>query len=186
MPSDGRRTRAPRLDPDTRRGLIADAAERLLAEHDPLLVTFDQVAAAAGVSRPLVHAYLGDRRGLLDAVQVQIIGRLDAWVGHGLRRATTPTARLRAMVHGTFAFVEAEQDAWGVLGASGGFDHPALHGVRARWAALLVVDRPEPSPAADLGAQAVVGALLADVGTWSNRGVDPDHAIETLVRLLDA
>ena len=92
------------------------------------------------MSRALVHTYLGDRRGLIDAVQVRIVGRLDTWVGHGLRRADTPEARLRALVQGVYAFVVAEHDAWGVLGTSGDFDHPALHGVRARWAATLTDD----------------------------------------------
>lgn len=141
-------------------------------------MTFDQVALAAGVSRSLVHAYLGDRRGLIDAVQVRIIGRLDTWVGHGLARATTPRACLRALVQGTCAFVDAERDAWGVLGTSGGFDHPALHGVRARWAARLAAEDD------DLGAQAAVSALLGGVGTWVNRGIDPDAIEDALVRLL--
>jgi AcrR family transcriptional regulator len=136
------------------------------------------VAEAAGVSRALVHAYLGDRRGLIDAVQVQIVGRLDTWVGYGLGRATTRGARLRAIVQGVFAFVEAEQDAWGVLGASGGFDHPALHGVRARWAALLSDDD-------ELPGQVAVNALLGGVGSWVNRGVDPARVERTLAALLD-
>jgi AcrR family transcriptional regulator len=148
MADGGPRRRAARLDPDTRRGLITDAAERLLVERDPLLVTFDEVAEAASVSRALVHAYLGDRRGLVDAVQVQVIGRLDAWVGHGFHRATTPTGGLGGRWStGTFAFVEAERDAWGVLSATGGLDHPALHGVRARWAAAMT-DLREPPPRA--------------------------------------
>lgn len=180
-----RRARAPRLDPDTRRGLIADAAEALLAEHDPLLVTFDQVAAAAGVSRALVHTYLGDRRGLIDAVQVQIVGRLDTWVGHGLRRARTRDEALAALVQGTFAFVAAERDGWGVLGASGGFDHPSLHGVKARWVATLVDDGPDAGdPTTEVAAQAAVNALVGGVGVWVNRGVDPDAVVVALRRLV--
>jgi hypothetical protein len=35
-----------------------------------------------------------------------------------------------------------------------------------------------------LGAQAALGALLANVGTWVNRGVDPDRVTESLERLL--
>ena len=145
-------------------------------------MTFDQVAEAAGVSRALVHTYLGDRRGLIDAVQVQIVARLDTWVGHGLRRATTPRARLRAIVHGLFSFVEADQEAWGVLGASGGFDHPALHGVRARWAAQLAAEAGDQT---DLPGQIAVGALLGGVGSWVNRGVDPDDVERTLAPLLE-
>lgn len=175
-PATTRRRRAARLDPDTRRGLIADAAERLLAEHDPLLVTFDQVAEAAGVSRALVHTYLGDRRGLIDAVQVGIIGRLDTWVGHGLGRARDRSARWRAIVHGVLAFVEAEHDGWSVLAATGGLDHPALHGVRRRWSTLLSADE-QPD---DVAAQAAVAALLLGAGPWANRGIDPDEVATAL------
>jgi AcrR family transcriptional regulator len=138
------------------------------------------VAQAAGVSRALVHTYLGDRRGLIDAVQVQIVGRLDTWVGHGLRRAGSTRARLRAIVQGVLSFVEAEQDAWGVLGASGGFDHPALHGVRARWAAALTSD----GDLDDLRAQAAISAILGSAGPWANRGVEAAQAEAALALLL--
>jgi AcrR family transcriptional regulator len=145
-------------------------------------VTFDEVAEAAGVSRALVHTYLGDRRGLIDAVQVQIVGRLDAWVAHGLRRATTTPARLRAIVWGVLSFVEAEQDAWGVLGASGGFDHPAIHGVRSRWAAQLIAD----DDLDETRAQAAVSAVLGSAGSWVNRGVEPSQVEAALAPLLQA
>lgn len=128
------------------------------------------------MSRALVHTYLGDRRGLIDAVQVRIVGRLDTWVGHGLRRADTTEARLRALVQGVCAFVVAEHDAWGVLGTSGGFDHPALHGVRARWAATLTDD--------EVRGQAVVAALVGGVGPWMARGVEPDDVERVLRDLL--
>ncbi len=174
-----------RLDPATRRGLIIDAAEQVLAQHDPLLVTFDQVAAVAGVSRALVHTYLGDRRGLIDAVQVRIVGRLDTWVGHGLHRAVDADEVLRALAGGLFAFVADEHEAWNVLVASGGLDHPALHGVRSRWAGRLagepLADEP---PAGQVPAQAVVAALLFGVGGWVNRGIEPAEVIDTLRRAL--
>lgn len=144
-----------------------------------MLVTFDQVAESAGVSRPLVHAYLGDRRGLLDAVQVRIVGRMDAWVGHGLRRATTRRARLQAVTAGLFAFVDAERDAWGVLVASGGLDHPALHGVRGRWAERIAASDREM----EVPAQAAVSALVFGVGGWVHRGVDPHTVVTALERM---
>jgi AcrR family transcriptional regulator len=160
--------------------LIVDAAERLLSEHDPLLVTFEQVAEEAGVSRPLVHAYLGDRRGLIDAVQVRIVERLDTWVGHGLGRADTTDEGLRALVHAAFAFVTEERNAWRILGATGGFDHPALHALRTRWVtALTISDDP-----AGVGAQAVVAAVLAGVGTWVRQGIEPAAVIDRLRPLL--
>lgn len=141
------------------------------------------MASAAGVSRALVHAYVGDRRGLLDAVQVRIVGRADTWVGHGLRRATSATEALRALTGGLFAFVDAERDAWGVLVASGGLDHPALHGVRGRWATAL--SGPDRGVAPDVAAQAAVGALVFGVGGWVNRGIDPSEVTAVLLRTLE-
>lgn len=140
------------------------------------------MAAAAGVSRALVHTYLGDRRGLIDAVQVRIVARLDAWVGHGLGRAETSDARLRALAAGLLAFVEAERDAWGVLVASGGLDHPALHGARARWTAALAADDPDRVVAA----QACIAALLLGASGWVHRGVDPAAVVAPLLRALRA
>lgn len=179
-PPSERRTRAPRLDPDVRRGLIIDAAESLLATHDPLTVTFDEVATAAGVSRALVHNYIGDRRGLVDAVQVRIIARLDSWVGHGLKRADSTTDRLRSIFHGTWSFVESEYDAWNVLGVSGGLDHPALHGVRHRWAVALS----DGDDAREVPAQVAVSALVFGIGGWTSRGIDPDVVLVALTRLV--
>lgn len=145
-----------------------------------MLITFEQVAEEAGVSRALVHAYVGDRRGLIDAVQVRIISRMDTWVGHGLRRADSPTRRLQSLATSLFAFVDAERDPWGVLVASGGLDHPALHGVRSRWCDQLTVD----DHPGDLGVQAAVAALVLGVGGWVNRGVEPADVLVVLRRLL--
>ena len=132
------------------------------------------------MSRALVHTYLGDRRGLLDAVQVRIVARMDTWVGHSLRRSTTPPGRLRAITGALFAFVEADREAWGVLVASGGLDHPALHGVRGRWCTQIA----ESGSANDLGIQAAVVALISGVGGWVNRGAEPDQVSDVLVSLL--
>ncbi len=173
------------------------------------------MAEAAGVSRSLVHAYLGDRRGLLDAVQVRIVSRLDTAASPGLGGDGAPADHLRALVGRVFAFVAAEQDAWGVLVVSGGLDHPALHGIRSRWAAALAAAGPDQPPAERLAprdpddrpddqpddeadddaddpadrvvaAQAVVAALLFGVGGWVHRGVDPARVTAPLLRALRA
>ncbi|WP_254127185.1 TetR family transcriptional regulator [Aquihabitans sp. G128] len=154
----------------------------MLDEHDPYSVTFDQVAAAAGVSRALVHTYLGDRRGLIDAVQVRIVGRLDARVAPSLARSEDHAARLRTLVGALFAFVGEEREGWGVLLASGGLDHPALHGVRARWAAVLA----DGAPGGEVAAQAAVAALLLGIGGWVGRGTEPGAVVAPLLAGLGA
>lgn len=140
-----------------------------MAEHDPVTVSLEQVAQAAGTSRPLVHTYFGDRRGLLDAVQVRIVRRLADWVDHGLGRARDTDEAIQALTAGVFSFVEQERDTWRLLTTSGGLDHPDLHAVRARWTRTLGDDEPDRA----IGAQAAVAALLLGAGGWVARGEEP-------------
>jgi TetR/AcrR family transcriptional repressor of mexCD-oprJ operon len=54
---------------------ILDAAERVLARHEPL--NMSSVAAEAGLSRPTVYAHFDDRRALLSAAVDRAVRR---WV----------------------------------------------------------------------------------------------------------
>lgn len=181
MPTDPeRRPRAARVDREVRRGLLIDAAEGVLAENDPLLVTFDEVAQAAGVSRALLHQHVGDRRGLVDAVQTRVLERLDRWVGHGLARSVGPAEACRSVVYGTWSFVEVEDRGWSVLTATGGLDHPAAHAIRRRWSDALADGRGDAAVAAQLA----VGGLVAGVGGWMRRGVDVDDVHRAVAALL--
>ncbi|HEY4378011.1 MAG TPA: hypothetical protein VGM93_12675, partial [Acidimicrobiales bacterium] len=94
--------------------------------------------------------------------------------------ASDRLSRLHAVVTGTFAFVAAEGDAWGVLASSGGFDHPALHQLRSRWVAAVSVDD-DPG---DAVAQAVVAGLVLGAGGWIARGVEPTDLLPGLRRAL--
>lgn len=164
-----------------RRGLLLDAAEGLLAEQDPMLVTFDEVARAAGISRALVHKHVGDRRGLIDAVQSRVLERLDRWVGHGLERAGTAEEACRSVIYGTWSFVEAENRGWSVLTTTGGLDHPIAHSIRRRWADALAGHH---QVTATVPARLAVDGLLAGVGGWVLRGVDVDEVHESVTVLL--
>lgn len=177
-PTEPRRGRANRAEPGVRRGLILDAAERLFAEGDPLLVTFDELAAAAGVSRALLYRYIRDRRDLHDAVQARIVERLGDWVEHGFGRAADPAERLRALVFGLWSFVESDPEAWRVLAVTAGFDHPNFHRLKRHWAdGLMVLDQ---GPGPQLAVSAAVGAISSLVA----RGADPNELIAMLEHLL--
>lgn len=154
-------------------------------------MTLDQVAAEAGTSRPLLHTYFGDRRGLLDAVQIRIVSRFDAWTAHGLNRADNPLAVVRALTDGVISFVTHEPDSWSVLVASGGLDHPLMHRLCLRWSSLI--DDPSPGPSAataegdgprGLTGELVVHALLGGAGGWVRAGVDAADIADRLVLLL--
>jgi AcrR family transcriptional regulator len=57
-----------RLARPERREQILDAAALVFIGRDPVDVTFEEIAEAAGVSRALVYNYFGDRNGLLEAL----------------------------------------------------------------------------------------------------------------------
>jgi AcrR family transcriptional regulator len=64
--------------PIATRQSIIESAHALVRLHGPRRVTIEDVAQAAGVSRPTVYAHFGDRKGLLGAVWL--------WNGHLVRR----------------------------------------------------------------------------------------------------
>jgi AcrR family transcriptional regulator len=69
-----------RLGRTERRGQIVDAAAIVLGTRDPVNVTFEEIADAAGVSRALLYNYFGDRQGLLEAVEQRHLEELEALV----------------------------------------------------------------------------------------------------------
>jgi AcrR family transcriptional regulator len=63
--------------PMATRQSIIESAHALVRAHGPRHVTIEDVAQAAGVTRPTVYAHFGDRKGLLTAVWL--------WNGHLVR-----------------------------------------------------------------------------------------------------
>ena len=83
-PAKRTRQRAKRLDPEVRRNLILDAVTRLIQSSQSAHFTLDEVAAEAGVSRPLVHRYFPTREQIFVALLNRefdlVIGRQDGLV----------------------------------------------------------------------------------------------------------
>ncbi|GAB09059.1 putative TetR family transcriptional regulator [Gordonia araii NBRC 100433] len=63
-----RRTRAAHLGPDRRRPLVLDAALRIAVDDGLAAVSIASIAAAMGVTRPVVYACYSDRVSLLSAL----------------------------------------------------------------------------------------------------------------------
>lgn len=62
----------------TARSQIRDCALELFARNGPDAVTIREIAAAAGVSPPLVLHHFGSKQGLRDAVDAHVEGMFDA------------------------------------------------------------------------------------------------------------
>ena len=90
------------MEPLRRRALIA-AAVAAIGEHGSLDVTMSQIAGRAGVSSALAHHYFGAKDDLLRATMRSLLGDLGRELRATLAGATTPRARLSAIVAVNFS-----------------------------------------------------------------------------------
>jgi AcrR family transcriptional regulator len=106
------RTRLPRAE---RERLILDVAHARFAAHGFAAVTMDDVAADAGVTKPLLYAYFGNKERLYLACMERAGEAMFATVGAAVSDADSPADALRRGLHAFFAFVDRDRDAWRVL-----------------------------------------------------------------------
>jgi AcrR family transcriptional regulator len=177
------RTRT-RLDPETRREQIIDAAELVFVGRDPAEVTLEQVAAAAGVSRALVHNYFGDKSGLIAAVYLRSFQRLDAELARTPGYDGSGEDRVRATVDGYLRFARANQAAWALIATAEAIVHPEVQAARRARAERMAVEW-GGTPEAGLVAHGVLGLLESATLEWITRsGGSIDRARGALVTLL--
>lgn len=112
MTRSSQRTRLPRAE---RERLILDAAHARFAAHGFAAVTMDDVAADAGVTKPLLYAYFGNKERLYLSCMERAGDAMFATVGAAVSDATSPADALRRGLHAFFAFVDEDRDAWRVL-----------------------------------------------------------------------
>ena len=127
-----------RLHPEIRREQIVDAAERVFLGRDPAEVTFEEIAEAAGVSRGLVYNYFGDKQGLVAAVYVRGMERLDARLAGAVDGVDDlGEERLRRLVRAYVGFArDSARGFSSLVGSNSALSHPD-----AREARRLRVER---------------------------------------------
>jgi AcrR family transcriptional regulator len=124
----GRRTR---LSPARRRRQIIEAAGLVFEDADPLDVTFEEVAEAAGVSRGLVYRYFGDKGGLMAAVYLSNSRWFDA-VLHPGPDGRFGRDRVQAMVEAYFHLADTHAGAFRRFATLGTVRHPKVAEARAQ------------------------------------------------------
>lgn len=90
-------------------------AHALFAERGYGPVTMDEVAAAVGVTKPLLYNYFGNKERLYLACMEPGGDALVAAVVGAVERTSTPEAALRAGIHAFFGFVDQDRSSWRVL-----------------------------------------------------------------------
>lgn len=112
MASAPTRTRLSRAE---RMQQTLDVAHELFAERGYAAVTMDEVAAAVGVTKPLLYNYFGNKERLYVACMEQAGDALFAMIADAVRDAQTPSTALNAGVRAFFDFLDRDRAAWAVL-----------------------------------------------------------------------
>jgi AcrR family transcriptional regulator len=131
-PSAARR-RLPRAE---RESIMLAAARRAFEERGYRDASMDEIAAQAGITKPMLYAYFGSKQGLYEACLEQVTAELVGVLEAGGRRGTDDVAFWHGLL-ALFDWVEANQQAWSFLYLNDPGGPPGLAPVRARARAVV-------------------------------------------------
>jgi AcrR family transcriptional regulator len=105
----------PRLPADQRRRQLLDIACGVFAQNGFHASAMDDIAAAAGVTKPVLYQHFASKRALFVDVLRDVGGRLLAELATATEGATTGRARVEAGFTAYFRFVTKNEAAFRVL-----------------------------------------------------------------------
>lgn len=183
-----------RVPRELRRRQLLAVAEDLFVERGYAATSMDDVAAGAGVSKPIVYELVGSKHEVYEACMARAADALAARVAESVLAAADDDAtRLRAGALAWFEFIGERRALWDALLASD--DAPAsaaIEAVRARQDAFVAAQltatataegRPVDVELVEAVATAMNGACEA-LGRWWSR--HPDRAAAELADLYTA
>jgi AcrR family transcriptional regulator len=190
------RTRLARED---RMEQTLNAAHELFAERGYAAVKMDEIAAAVGVTKPLLYNYFGNKERLYIACMERAGDALIATIAEAVGETANPGDALGAGVGAFFAFLDSDRAAWAVL-----FDETLPHGgevfdrvaeYRGRIAELVsgallaqLPDRTRDAARTEVEALsiALLGAAEALARWWlRTEAIGPEDAAELLISTVE-
>jgi AcrR family transcriptional regulator len=175
------------------------AAHELFAERGYAAVTMDEIAAAVGVTKPLLYNYFGNKERLYIACLERSGDSLIRTIADSVGASANPGDALGAGVRAFFSFLDTDRAAWAVL-----FDETLPHGgevfdrvaayrgqiVDLVSASLLaqVPDRRREAVKVEVEAlsTALLGAAEALARWWlRSEAISAEHAAELLVSTVE-
>ena len=142
---------------------ILDAAVATFSRLGYHAASVDEIAEAAGVSKPMVYAYVGTKEELLVACLHREGVRLMEALAAAAGRGGTPRDRLREGLAAFFGFVAEHRDGWTVLyGQARGQESFAdvIASLRARMAELIIGMFTAAAPGVDRADLSALGHLV--------------------------
>jgi AcrR family transcriptional regulator len=94
---------------------MLEVAHTLFAERGYAAVTMDDVAAEAGITKPLLYNYFGNKEGLYLACMAPAGDALVAAVVDAVAATSSAAAALEAGLRAFFGYLATDRAAWRVL-----------------------------------------------------------------------
>jgi|HubBroStandDraft_2_1064218.scaffolds.fasta_scaffold00827_7 AcrR family transcriptional regulator len=160
-----------RLQVDERRRQLLDAGAVLFAQHSYEEISMRQIAAAAGVSKPLLYHYFPSKNELFMAAVTEASSELQELIrpsGNG-----TPVEQLTASLDAYLAWIEENGQTWSKLMQSAAALPEArelVEGFRARTMELVLAKltgRRKPRPALRTAVKGWLGYMDAAILDWA-------------------
>jgi len=187
-----------RRDRAAREREILAAAERIFGDRGYQGTSMDDVAAAVGVSKPLIYQYYGSKDGLFLACLARLRANLLETVSDAVLAATDAEDALYAGFVAWFQFLDDHPQAWSVLIDEGmlaaGPMAAATDEVRNAFVELISAmvrlnlppNRPADADEIEILAQSISGATER-LAVWRTRTPNPptpEKVAQTLHELL--
>jgi AcrR family transcriptional regulator len=183
------RRRLPALE---RREIVLDEAGRLFGDRGYDGVSLNEIAAAAGVTKPILYRHFDSKRALYLAVLDRHRTDLDSFAPL-IAGSGPPRERVRAVLDAWLAYVETYSYAWKMLFRDSGGDaevHAVRRAVHERARAVLAqiicslsqtrIPEREIEPLAELMSMGMGSLVL----WWiENEGVEREALLDALARL---
>ncbi|QBI18926.1 TetR/AcrR family transcriptional regulator [Egibacter rhizosphaerae] len=179
-----------RLRAAERRRQLITIASRLFSEHGYHGLSMEQLAEAAGVSKPVLYQHFPSKRELYLALVGEAVQEMEKQVRSALEGTTDNRARVEGAIAAYFDFVEDPRFRLVFATAELGDDavrrevDGAIHRVADQIAALIAEDAELHEDAARFLANAVRG-LAAEGARWwiEQSSITKEEAVRILARL---
>ena len=200
MPGD-RRSKHRRNDPDAlarraaRRLELLDAADRVVRRDGPA-ASMDRIAAEAGIAKPILYRYFGDKGGLYQALAERYVSAIVDELRHAWAKREDPRSLIAATIDSYLSFIEREQEAYRFLMHRAVAERPEAQATVGEFirqisneVALVLGEELRrfglDSGAAEPWAHGIVGMVQLAGDHWLERRTMPrDALVEYLVTLL--
>jgi AcrR family transcriptional regulator len=171
---------------------LLDAAERAIRRVGPK-ASMDEIAAEAGITKPILYSHFGDKAGLIRALAGRVAGHLNHAVSEALTRSGEPSAVVASTIEAFCTFIENEPELYRFLVQSAKHESdrsgPRLMSDIGNQIAVTLGSglrrAGADSGAAEPWAYAIVGMTFAGAGWWlERRSMSKDDLVGYLSQLL--